>query len=169
MTEAKAPVAKLSDEQKVETVCCLLAGGQCNKTEAIRRVFGDGRKFWDATSRNPALQRLVAQAQNIAADALVDEGLQIVDTDPDPQRAKNRADFRRWLAGKMRPETYGERLDVSVTGSISVNDALAEARARVWPLIESQALIEPQVLDGEVAPPELHTNQPVPDEPDIFS
>ena len=39
-------------------------------------------------------------AQELYTDALIDEAGDIVDTDPEPQRAKIRADYRKWLASR---------------------------------------------------------------------
>ena len=43
-----------------------------------------------------------------------------------------RVDARKWAAAKLRPRTYGDRVDVSVQETrISIHAALAEAEARV--------------------------------------
>jgi hypothetical protein len=41
-------------------------------------------------------------------------------------------DARKWVASKLKPKTYGDRIDVAVTDNrISVMDALKEAKQRV--------------------------------------
>ena len=41
-------------------------------------------------------------------------------------------DTRKWVAAKLKPKVYGDRIDVSVTDTrISVSDALKEAKQRV--------------------------------------
>jgi hypothetical protein len=41
-------------------------------------------------------------------------------------------DARKWVAAKLKPKVYGDRIDVSVTDTrISVSDALKEAKQRV--------------------------------------
>ena len=41
-------------------------------------------------------------------------------------------DARKWVASKLKPRTYGDRLDVSVSDNrISVIQALEQAQARV--------------------------------------
>lgn len=78
----------------------------------------------------PAFRQALDEARKLCADALAEQAIAIVDTEKDPARARVRADARRWQAAKMKPEAYGEKIDVNMTGTISVAAALAEARAR---------------------------------------
>ena len=59
-----------------------------------------------------------ARACEMSADALVEKGLEILDgSSPDcAQMDKNRAEYRKWLAGK-RNARYGERKSVELTGA----------------------------------------------------
>jgi hypothetical protein len=44
-----------------------------------------------------------------------------------------RVDVRKWAASKLKPKTYGERLDLSVTHEpISIIAALESAQRRVF-------------------------------------
>ena len=63
-----------------------------------------------------------ARAQEQAAGALVDQSLEIVDgADPQTvQVAKLRADTRRWIAGKLHREQWGEREGPTV--AIQINN-----------------------------------------------
>jgi hypothetical protein len=41
-------------------------------------------------------------------------------------------DARKWVASKLKPKVYGDRIDVAVTDNrISVMDALKDAKQRV--------------------------------------
>lgn len=55
----------------------------------------------------------------------------IADDDPDPYRARNRIQVRQWTAARYKPEAYGDRLDVSVTQTVSIQAALTDARTRL--------------------------------------
>ncbi|VWC95836.1 hypothetical protein BLA39750_02216 [Burkholderia lata] len=124
-----------------------------------------------------------ARAKEIRADLLADEALKIVD-DPeiDAQRARNQMTMRQWLAAKLAPKTYGERIDLNVNQSISIEGALLEARQRVRPIrdqhdVTDVEIVEPQALpahrpsDAESAAPLPEPAVPAetPGEPDIFS
>jgi len=90
---------------------------------------------------------LYARAREIQADMLADEILEIADSEIDTNRARVMIDARKWLAGKLRPKKYGDRveLDHKVEGSpgmvVTVN---------VLP-----APVTPPVLDAEVVKPAL--------------
>jgi hypothetical protein len=48
------------------------------------------------------------------------------------QRKRMQVDARKWIASKLKPKMYGDRIDVAVTDTrISVMDALKEAKQRV--------------------------------------
>lgn len=83
------------------------------------------------------------RAREAQADLLFDETLEIADDsandweerkhfagdDESPQvngeaiaRAKLRIDTRKWMAGKLRPKKYGEKLDIDQTTKLDVTD-----------------------------------------------
>ena len=91
----------------------------------------------------PELQRQFDQAMEDRADRLAEELIELTDQKmPDAldasgqsawvQHQRLKVDTRKWVASKLRPRVYGDRLDVAVTdGRISVLDAIKEARQRV--------------------------------------
>lgn len=73
-------------------------------------------------NENEAFSEQYARAREAQADALFDDVLAIADQydsaqdkmDVDHiQRAKLRIDARKWMAGKLRPKKYGEKLELS--------------------------------------------------------
>ncbi len=64
-------------------------------------------------------------------DALVDEACHIVDTEPDPQRAKVRADHRRWLASRLNRNKYGDKIEIKKQETIDMTPILAAAQERM--------------------------------------
>jgi hypothetical protein len=92
---------------------------------------------------NPELKSAYQQAVEDRADRLSEELMELADT-PMPegldgpsksawvQQMRLRVDVRKWAASKLKPKTYGERLDLSVTHeSISITAALEKAKLRV--------------------------------------
>jgi hypothetical protein len=77
------------------------------------------------------------------ADKLAEEIIEISDSTPpeglEPAAMsawvadkRLRVDARKWVAAKLQPKRYGDRIDVAVTDTrISVMDALAQAKQRV--------------------------------------
>ena len=77
-----------------------------------------------ARAREDQADTLFDQIQQIADDGLNDtyvdeEGNVRVDHDV-VARSKLRIEARKWLAGKLRPKVYGDKLDVKHGGAVSV-------------------------------------------------
>ncbi len=102
-----------------------IAGG-----EALYRICKDDGMPDPVTVRNwlatrPDFLTKYARAREAQADTLADEILQIADDDAtDPQSRRVRVDARKWLAGKLRPKVYGDKLDVSA--AVQVGGALRQ-------------------------------------------
>ena len=93
---------------------------------------------------NPELKLAYQKAVEDRADRLAEELIELADT-PMPegldgpgrsawvQQMRLRVDVRKWCASKLKPKTYGERLDLSVTHEpISIIGALKAAEQRVF-------------------------------------
>lgn len=88
--------------------------------------------FYRWRMRSAALCRLYARAREGRADVIADEIIHIVDTEPDPQKARARMDARKWYAGKCNRGLYGDDPPVGPAGGVTVNvhtDHSAEALA----------------------------------------
>ena len=92
---------------------------------------------------NVVFREAYERALQHRADRLAEEILELADEDPPEglegaslnawvQNNRLRVDTRKWIASKLKPKTYGDRIDVSVVDQrISVIDAINEAQARV--------------------------------------
>jgi len=63
-------------------------------------------------ANNKEFRDQYARAREVQADVLADEILDIADDSPDPAKARVQIDARKWLAGKLRPKVYGDKLAV---------------------------------------------------------
>jgi hypothetical protein len=88
------------------------------------------KEFTEFVLSVPVLSLQYASARKSRADLYADEILDIADNEPDPQKARNRIDARKWLAAKMDPHQYSERIDLNVGGTIDIIGALAEGKRR---------------------------------------
>ena len=71
---------------------------------------------WDG--RHEEFSRRYARAREVQADYLADDIIEIADRDDlDPNDKRARIDARKWLAGKLRPKAYGEKITQEVTGA----------------------------------------------------
>jgi hypothetical protein len=93
--------------------------------------------------KNTEFREMYEKAIEDRADRLAEEILELAD-EPMPahlegpmasawvQHKRMQVDARKWIASKLKPRMYGDRIDVAVTDTrISVMDALKEAKQRV--------------------------------------
>ena len=114
---------------------------------ALERQAMTAGQFNRALAKDRESATLYIRAQEIRADLLADEVVTIADDDPDPQRARNRIDARKWLASKHYSKRYGERLDINVTAALDISAVLAEAQSRLRPIGDQSNIIDAQVID----------------------
>ena len=113
---------RIADGESLRSICALPA--MPSRTSVFK---------WLAEKRSFADQ--YARAREAQADTLADEILEIaddserdtIDTESGPRanaewiaRSRLRVDARKWLASKMAPKKYGEKIDIdaNVTGRI---------------------------------------------------
>jgi hypothetical protein len=92
---------------------------------------------------NPEFRGMYEKAIENRADRLAEEILELADEQmPEGlegplasawvQQKRMQVDARKWVASKLKPKVYGDRIDVAVTDNrISVMDALKDAKQRV--------------------------------------
>jgi len=132
------------------------------KFEAILRDIYDGLSltrslekhgvvrstFYKFISHNLKSADDYACARQAQADLYVEEILPIADNESiDPNRARNMIQARQWTASKIRPSVYGDKLDVTVTATASITDALEAAAARTLALSRPEKFIQSEVTD----------------------
>lgn len=91
----------------------------------------DYKEFYGSINQYPEFKEKYHQAREMRADIFVEQIPAIADSRDDPQRVRNMIEARKWYASKMRPQTYGERIDVNVNQSVDLRVAIDEARKRV--------------------------------------
>ncbi|MEL6364292.1 MAG: terminase small subunit protein [Pseudomonadota bacterium] len=68
-------------------------------------------------AKNPYAAEQYARARDAQADWFADELVEIADDKSgDTQRDKLRVDTRKWVASKMKPRRYGERVAQEISG-----------------------------------------------------
>jgi hypothetical protein len=100
-------------------------------------------RFQAMLEQDERLRAAYDKAVQDRADRLADEILQLSDeVMPDGlegamasawvQQKRMQVDARKWIASKLKPRTYGDRIDMTVRDErISVLDALEQAQSRV--------------------------------------
>ena len=106
----------LNDKQQAQfdTVCARIAGGASLRdacahddvpTVECIRLWLNGDKGGEVVAQ-------YARARDEQADFYADEIISIADNEPDTQKARNRVDARKWVASKLKPKRYGEKLAI---------------------------------------------------------
>lgn len=114
----------------VETILTEMHNGR-SLNSTLKEFKINSMMFYDFVAENPILSSKYARAQTARAELLVEELIDIADTEPDPQKARNRIDARKWYASKMTPHKYGDRIDLNLTTTVDIGKALLEAKQRV--------------------------------------
>jgi hypothetical protein len=103
----------------------------------------DWGTFYNMLDYDPKLRQAYEKAVQDRADRMADEILELSDMEMPAglegamasawvQQKRMQVDARKWIASKLKPRTYGDRIDVAVTDTrISVIDALEAAQSRV--------------------------------------
>ena len=65
------------------------------------------------------------------ADHYADEIIEIVDTETDPVRARVRMDGRKWVASKLAPKKYGDKLETENRTTLNTADSLTALLQRI--------------------------------------
>lgn len=131
----------LSAEQA--QVCTLIATGQTvAKSRQLAGVSEYQYTKWLADV--PAFEAAVRRARAILLERRVDHMADVARTEPDVNRARLIIDTDKWLASKLIPKVYGDKLDVNITQTIDIGSALQEARSRaaLRPMCDLPAPIE---------------------------
>lgn len=65
-----------------------------------------------------ALCQRYAIAKDSQADYLAEEMIELADTCTDPQKARLQIDTRKWIAAKLKPKKYSDKLDLNHSGAV---------------------------------------------------
>lgn len=143
--------ASVYSEDVASELCSRLADGR-----SIRSICDDADMpsrqtvfRWLADPRYASFKEMYIRAREAQADALFDEILDIVDdskndwmmrNDPENpgwrengeaiQRARLRMDARKWMAGKLRPLKYGEKMTFAGDADNPIQIAAVEWRVK---------------------------------------
>ncbi len=98
-------------QQQFNIVCARIADGMslrdaCEHDDVPHR---ETIRAWLAEN-DAAMSAQYARARDEQADHYADEIVAIADGDGEPAQVRNRVDARKWVAAKLRPRVYGDKL-----------------------------------------------------------
>lgn len=123
------------DQKIADEICERLAKGQ-----SLRKICGPERDDFIPGATTvfgwldsiPAFAQQYARARELQAEHYADEMVEIADSpnatvgatgEPeirDPARDRLRVDTRKWIASKLLPKKYGDKIDVNHDGKLTV-------------------------------------------------
>lgn len=118
----------MTPEQKAKSIELAYQGAT---QSAIARALGLSIK---AIKREQAIDLIYqadyGRALDAGLDSLVDQLIDMCDTEENMALLRQKSDNIKWVAGKRGHQRYGDRLDVNVNQTIDLGGALIEARKR---------------------------------------
>ena len=114
----------------VNVVIEAIANGS-SLTDALRCLDLSGSVFRNALKADPTLQARYDEACSFRAELQAGEIIDIADQGFNEARDKLRIEARKWVASKMNPQKFGERIEHNHTGTVDLIAAMSEGRERI--------------------------------------
>lgn len=135
------------DERVKAVIADVFEGMSLN--ESLKKHGVSRTLFYAVVKENLKMEELYMRARHSSVERMVEQLIEIADDqEVDPHRARNMIDVRKWTASKLIPHTYGDRIDLNVTSTASITDALAAASARVLPLRDQAIDAQYEVVES---------------------
>ena len=123
-------------------ICHRMAGGESLRQICEPDEMPDRSTVYQWTRTHLDFRDALSAARDAHADMLADEVVYIADTVRDAQRARNMIEARKWFAGVIRPKQYGNKIDINVTETISIDSARSAALARLKQSVSDHAVLK---------------------------
>lgn len=104
-------------QEIADHICERLAEGESLRSICRDDPFPNKSTVFRWLAANKEFRDQYARARETQADAIADEILDIADEAEDAAKARLQVDARKWLAGKLRPKVYGDKVSTEVTGA----------------------------------------------------
>lgn len=105
-------------------ICGKLADGKSLKSICETEDMPSKATFYNWINNNKDLLDKYARAKNDGADALADDIQDIADKvlngAYDPNAGRVAGDLKKWVASKLKPKKYGDKLDMTSNGETLV-------------------------------------------------
>lgn len=153
-------------------ICSAIARGKSIK-DACRLAHVPESTHYAWIAQLPAYEATVRRARAILAEQHLSDLDEMLFKEPDPQRLAIMQRHYHWKASKLIPRVYGDKLDVNISATVDIGEALATARARaaLRPRCDPADVIEGEVIDSKTNDDACAVDKQstLPGFPDIFS
>ncbi len=122
-------------QEMADRICAELADGMSLRTVCNSDGMPDKKTVFRWLRTNDTFRAQYARAKEESADALADEMMDIADDGSNDwmevhqrgnvgwvengeamQRSRLRVDTRKWIASKLKPKKYGDKIDATLSG-----------------------------------------------------
>jgi len=104
-------------EDKAAEICGRLAEGESLKSICRSDTMPDIKTVYRWMMANEAFRHQYACAREDQADTMADEMIDISDNlTEDAASRRVRVDTRKWVASKLKPKKYGDKIDTTMQG-----------------------------------------------------
>lgn len=106
--------------------------------EIFRTIKIGPREFYEALKQDPSFSTEFQRVREIGLDLRVESLIHIADDCENMTQvhaARIKSDNIKWVASKINPRMYGDRIDLNVNQTVDIGAALAAAASRVMPLL----------------------------------
>jgi len=98
-------------DELIEAVCAEIAAGKSLRTVCAGEDMPAKTTIFRWLHTNPTFRNQYEIATAARSDALVEEMLEFADDpDADVNRSRLQVDVRKWIASKLKPKKYGDKL-----------------------------------------------------------
>lgn len=102
-------------DSKGDLICEMVAEGS-SASKACQAAGIRLKTLYAWLRQNEGFCNNYARAREDAADTLVDELMAIADDEEDVARAKLKIDARKWVAARLKPKSWGDKITNEHTG-----------------------------------------------------
>jgi hypothetical protein len=107
------------NDRLIDEVCVRLSQGVSMRSVCRDDDMPCMATIWRWLRENDNFAKRYTAAKQESADAMIEDILAISDQDDEEEstnRSRLRVDTRKWIAAKLRPEKYSEKLDLTPSG-----------------------------------------------------
>lgn len=132
-------------------LCIWITEGGSLRSFVLKHQDGPRHSTWfDWLAESPIMADQYTLARERSADTLAEDCLLIADEVKDAghmdsarvNAARLRVDARKWVASKLKPKTYADRLETVQSGTLTVTHSVSdEDRARVLALLMARETV----------------------------
>ena len=150
-------------QEVADRICLELMGGKSLRSTCAGAGMPCPTTVYNWLVQYPAFMEHYARAREVQTDVLADEVITIADTEPDPHKARVMIDARKWLAGKLRPKKYGDRVEVEHLGGNGLSGGIVVNIIRHQPqAIEAEFVELPRLWEaGSQTPAKERASTPI--------